>query len=144
MTEYQEEGSRESGMDAGVGRSQWWDVWNQFMAHRGALAGMIIFSLIVFAVLAGPPVYWNDPQFVPAGRDFIELRDTRPIYVTLWDADAKIDWMHPLGTDNLGRDSLARLPVGGPRINCSGFHCNAAEPRDRHCRRSTRRLLQAA
>ena len=96
-----------------VGRSQWWDVWKQFRTHRGALVGMIVFTSIIMTVLIGPFVYWNDPQFVPAGRDFITLRDTRPFYVALWDAGAKINWAHPLGTDNLGRDILARLLSGG-------------------------------
>ncbi len=107
----------EQTIDRGTGteisRSQWWDVWKQFRTHRGALVGMIVFTSIILTVLIGPFVYWNDPQFVPAGRDFITLRDTRPIYVALWDAGAKINWAHPLGTDNLGRDILARLLSGG-------------------------------
>jgi peptide/nickel transport system permease protein len=35
-------------------RSQWWDVWDQFSTHRGALIGMIVFGLILFCVLLGP------------------------------------------------------------------------------------------
>ncbi len=94
-------------------RSQWADVWDQFKAHRGAMWGAAIFIAIVLLVIAGPWIYWNDPQFVPTGRDFLTLRDTRPIYVGLWDADAKTNWLHPLGTDNLGRDILGRLLIGG-------------------------------
>jgi len=63
--------------------------------------------------LLGPEVYWNDPQSVPTGRAFIELKDMRPVYSLLWDAGAKAAWSHPLGTDNLGRDTLARLLSGG-------------------------------
>jgi peptide/nickel transport system permease protein len=37
----------------------------------------------------------------------------RPIYVALVDPAAKVSWAHPLGTDNLGRDTLARLLSGG-------------------------------
>ena len=94
-------------------RSQWADVWDQFKAHRGAMWGAAIFLTIVFLVVAGPWIYWNDPQFVPTGRDFLTLRDTRPIYVGLWDGDAKVNWLYPLGTDNLGRDILGRLLTGG-------------------------------
>ncbi|MEO0915636.1 MAG: ABC transporter permease, partial [Pseudomonadota bacterium] len=94
-------------------RSQWADIWDQFKSHRGAMWGAGIFLFIVLMVIVGPWVYWNDPQFVPTGRDFLELRDTRPIYVALWDADAKVNWLHPLGTDNLGRDILGRLLIGG-------------------------------
>lgn len=94
-------------------RSQWADIWAQFRSHRGAMWGAYIFFFIILMVVAGPWVYWNDPQFVPTGRDFLELRDTRPIYVALWDSGAKVNWLHPLGTDNLGRDTLGRLLTGG-------------------------------
>ncbi len=94
-------------------RSQWADIWDQFRNHRGAMWGAGIFLFIVLMVVAGPWVYWNDPQYVPTGRDFLTLRDTRPIYTVLWDSDAKVNWAYPLGTDNLGRDILGRLLIGG-------------------------------
>ncbi|MEM6387637.1 MAG: ABC transporter permease [Pseudomonadota bacterium] len=94
-------------------RSQWADIWVQFRSHRGAMWGAGIFIFIILMVVAGPWVYWNDPQFVPTGRAFLDLRDTRPIYTALWDADAKVNWLYPLGTDNLGRDILGRLLIGG-------------------------------
>ncbi len=94
-------------------RSQWADVWAQFKSHRGAMIGAWIFIAIVVLTIVGPFVYWNDPKVVPTGRDFLTLRDTRPIYTILWDADAKVNWAYPLGTDNLGRDILGRLLTGG-------------------------------
>ena len=94
-------------------RSQWADVWAQFKSHRGAMIGAWIFIVIVLLTIVGPFVYWNDPKIVPTGRDFLTLRDTRPIYTILWDADAKVNWAYPLGTDNLGRDILGRLLTGG-------------------------------
>jgi peptide/nickel transport system permease protein len=97
----------------GNARSQWWDVWDQFKTHRGALFGAFVFFVIVAGVYVGPLIWRVDPQFLPQGRDFLNLRDTRPIWVGLFDADAKVNWAHPLGTDNLGRDTLARLMMGG-------------------------------
>jgi peptide/nickel transport system permease protein len=94
-------------------RSQWWDVWHQFKSHRGALAGATVFLLILVFVFLGPLVYWNSATQVPTGRAFVEARDTRPIYTALWDSTAKVNWAYPLGTDQLGRDSLARLMFGG-------------------------------
>ncbi|MYA88731.1 MAG: ABC transporter permease [Boseongicola sp. SB0662_bin_57] len=94
-------------------RSQWADIWDQFKRHRGAMWGGAVFLCIILMTIAGPWVYWNDPKFVPTGRDFLELRDTRPIYVALWESSAKVSWTHPLGTDNLGRDTLGRLLAGG-------------------------------
>ena len=94
-------------------RSQWADIWDQFKRHRGAMWGGAIFLCIILMTIAGPWIYWNDPKFVPTGRDFLELRDTRPIYVALWEPSAKVSWAYPLGTDNLGRDTLGRLLAGG-------------------------------
>jgi peptide/nickel transport system permease protein len=94
-------------------RSQWRDVWDQFKSHRGALAGATIFALILAFVYLGPLLYWQSATQVPTGRAFIELRDTRPIYTAIWDETAKVNWAHPLGTDQLGRDTLARLMFGG-------------------------------
>ncbi|MDH5797050.1 MAG: ABC transporter permease [Paracoccaceae bacterium] len=94
-------------------RSQWWDVWDQFKKHRGALIGALVFLLIFSAVFLGPLIYAQDAKFVPTGRDFIRLKDMRPIYTVLWDSGAKVDWAHPLGTDNIGRDTMARLMLGG-------------------------------
>ena len=94
-------------------RSQWWDVWDQFKKHRGALIGALVFALILFGVFVGPLIYWNDAQYVPTGREFLKLKDMRPVYVGLWESGAKISWMHPLVTDNIGRDTLARMMSGG-------------------------------
>jgi peptide/nickel transport system permease protein len=94
-------------------RSQWAEVWQQLKAHKGAMGGAYLFGFIVLAVLIGPIIWHADPTFLPQGRDFINLRDTRPIYTALWDSGAKVNWAHPLGTDNLGRDTLARLMYGG-------------------------------
>ncbi|NIZ12361.1 ABC transporter permease [Phaeobacter sp. HF9A] len=94
-------------------RSQVRDIWDQFKSHRGALFGGCLFLIIVLGVVVGPFVYWNDAKFLPTGRDFIKLRDMRPIYHALWDSGAKVSWVYPLGTDNLGRDTLARLMFGG-------------------------------
>ena len=35
-------------------RSQWWDVWDQFKSHKGALAGAAVFVSILVGVVFGP------------------------------------------------------------------------------------------
>ncbi len=77
-------------------RSQWLDVWDQFKTHRGALIGGILFILIVVAVYLGPYLWGIDPT----GID-IRARNQGP------------SWAHPFGTDQLGRDMLARMMAGG-------------------------------
>ena len=77
-------------------RSQWWDVWDQFRRHRGAMMGMIVFVSIILFVTLGPYLWTLDPTF----NDY-RARLEGPSAA------------HPLGTDQLGRDTLARLMTGG-------------------------------
>lgn len=88
--------------------SQWRDVWDQFRKHKGALMGGSFLLLITLGVLFGEYIWTVDPQKLD-----IRNKDVRPIYSILWNSDAKVQWAHPLGTDNLGRDALANMIVGG-------------------------------
>jgi len=90
------------------GRSQWWDVWDQFKTHKGALIGAAFLIFITLFVLIGPLIWQVDPQKLD-----IRNKDLRPIYTVIWDGDAKVSWTRPLGTDNLGRDILSNLMAGG-------------------------------
>ena len=76
--------------------SQSLDVWRQFRSHRGAMAGMLILGLILVAVIAGPWLWHVDPTEI-----VMRARNRGPSIA------------HPLGTDQLGRDMLARLMAGG-------------------------------
>ncbi len=77
-------------------RSQWWDVWDQFKTHKGALLGAGFFIFIVVAVVIGP---WLWP--IPYDAIDIRARNQGPSLA------------HPFGTDQLGRDTLARMLKGG-------------------------------
>ena len=77
-------------------RSQWRDVWDQLKHHRGAMAGGAIFLLIVIVVFLGPLFWTIDPTYID-----IRARNQGP------------NWAHPFGTDQLGRDTLARMMAGG-------------------------------
>ena len=77
-------------------RSQWHDVWDQFKRHRGALAGGVLFLLIIVVVYLGPLVWPIDATYID-----IRARNEGP------------SWAHPFGTDQLGRDTLARMMAGG-------------------------------
>ncbi|NRB00561.1 MAG: ABC transporter permease, partial [Rhodobacteraceae bacterium] len=67
-------------------RSQWWDVWDQFKSHRGALLGSGFLIFITLAVLFGPYIWTLDPQKLD-----IRAKDIRPIYYAIWDGGAKVD-----------------------------------------------------
>ncbi|WP_210878548.1 ABC transporter permease [Roseovarius autotrophicus] len=77
-------------------RSQWRDVWDQFRSHRGALIGSIVLFVIIAGVFLGPLVWPYDATFID-----IRARNQGP------------SWAHPFGTDQLGRDMLARMMAGG-------------------------------
>jgi len=94
-------------------RNHWWDVWDQFRTHKGAMVGLVIFAVIVLGVFLGPFVWTADPTNIPPVVEMLKQRDMRPIYTVLWDSGAKVSWANPLGTDNLARDNLARLMYGG-------------------------------
>lgn len=77
-------------------RSQWADVWRQFSHHRGAMVALVLFVLIILFVTVGPYLWTVDATFVN-----IRARNQG------------LSAAHPLGTDQLGRDMLARLMAGG-------------------------------
>jgi peptide/nickel transport system permease protein len=72
------------------------EAWRRFRRHRLALAGALILGLMVLAVLFGP-LLWQVP-------------------INEIDFGAKLrgpSLAHPLGTDDLGQDLLARMLYGG-------------------------------
>lgn len=85
-----------AGTPAARSYSVWAQVRMRFLRHRLAVAGAVTFAAIALAVLFGPVVYR-----VPIDRiDFAQ-------------ALAGPSLAHPLGTDHLGEDLLARLLYGG-------------------------------
>jgi len=79
--------------------SPWKDGWKRLRRNRMAFAGGIVFLAIAIAALIGP---WLVLQYNGSGYDTLDLQ-TR-----LADSSLK----HPLGTDTLGRDLLARVLYG--------------------------------
>lgn len=80
------------------------DVWRQFKKHKGAMAGLVVLTIIVLATVFGPLLYSIDPYLIETVN-----------------ASAGPSLDHPLGTDNLGRDVLARLLIGGRISLAVGF-----------------------
>jgi peptide/nickel transport system permease protein len=90
--------------DAAVAKpvSQGRAVWQQFRTHKGAMAGLMILSLLLAFVLIGPLIWRVDPAFInPDAAQMIKTRNKPP------------SLQYPLGTDQLGRDMLARMMAGG-------------------------------
>ena len=83
-------------------RSPWADIWAQFKTHKGALAGLIVFVLLLAFVFIGPIVWTKDPTYIPSNAaEMIKGRNKSMSFVS------------PMGTDQLSRDILARMMKGG-------------------------------
>jgi peptide/nickel transport system permease protein len=72
------------------------EAWRRFRRHRLAVAGSFTLGLLFLAVLLGP-LLWQ----VPINEIDFSRRLQGP------------SWQHPLGTDDLGQDLLARMLYGG-------------------------------
>ncbi len=80
------------------------EAWHRFRRHRLAFAGAAILLFMVLAVLLGPWL-WQVP-------------------INEIDFSARLkgsSWPHPLGTDDLGQDLLARMLYGGRISIAVGF-----------------------
>jgi peptide/nickel transport system permease protein len=76
--------------------SQWKDVWDQFKSHKGAMIGMAFFVLVSLAVILGPWLWHLEPNTID-----IRAKNQGPSLA------------HPMGTDQLGRDTFAAMLQGG-------------------------------
>ena len=72
------------------------DAWRQFRKHKLAMVAMGILLLVMAMVMAGPLFWHTDPE-----------------YIDIIAAYSNMNAEHPFGTDNLGRDTLARTIWGG-------------------------------
>ena len=79
------------------------DVWRQFKRHKGAIVGLVLIVLIVLASVVGPFISQD------------------PYAIDTLSANQPPSGEHLLGTDNLGRDVLARVLVGGRISLAVGF-----------------------
>ncbi|NJN83664.1 MAG: ABC transporter permease [Caldilineaceae bacterium] len=82
-------------------RTLWGDVWVRFRQHTLAMAGLTVWFILVFGVAVGPTIYPVDPD-----------------HINIVDSSQPPSLDHPFGTDDLGRDLLARNIYGG-RISLS-------------------------
>jgi peptide/nickel transport system permease protein len=72
------------------------ETWRRFRRHRLAMASSVVLGLLILGVVVGPWI-WT----VPINEIDFTAQLERP------------SWKHPLGTDDLGQDLLARVMYGG-------------------------------
>lgn len=77
------------------------DAWREFKRNKLAVFGLVAMVFLALAVLFGPYLYPTDPQYIDMAKANLSPRSG-----------------HWFGTDDLGRDGLARILFGG-RITIS-------------------------
>jgi oligopeptide transport system permease protein len=93
------------------GTSLWRDARRRLFRNRLAVVGLVIVAVIVVSSIVGPPIiarvtgYTYD--YIPRDAELIEA------FPPLTGPDGSFAWTHPMGTDNAGRDILARVLLGG-------------------------------
>ncbi|HKY42052.1 MAG TPA: ABC transporter permease, partial [Pyrinomonadaceae bacterium] len=94
------------------GTSLWRDAWRRLLKNKLAVCGLIVVILIIIASLVGPTIikrtFGFTPDSIPTGD--IKLAQSFPPFTG---PDGEFSWLHPMGTDNLGRDQFARVLQGG-------------------------------
>ena len=87
------------------------DAWRRLLKNKLAVFGIIVVLVLTVASLIGPPIIKSTTGFT---YDYIprevELLKSFPPFTGL---NGKFSWAHPMGTDNSGRDLLARVLLGG-------------------------------
>jgi oligopeptide transport system permease protein len=85
------------------GTSLWKDAWKRLLKNKLAVFGLIVLAVMIVAVVVGPIIIrWTTgltADYIPAEGDLIKSFPP--------------SGQHPMGTDEAGRDMLARVLQGG-------------------------------
>ncbi len=88
------------------GTSLWGDAWKRLLKNKLAVFGLIVLGIMIIAVIIGPAIIrWATgftADYIPSDVGNGELVKSFPPSV-----------QHPMGTDDAGRDLLARVLQGG-------------------------------
>ena len=94
------------------GTSLWRDAWRRLLKNKLAVFGLVVVVLITLASIAGPAIIKRTFGFTP---DYIPSSDMKLVrsFPPFKGPNGEFSWKHPMGTDNAGRDQLARVLQGG-------------------------------
>jgi len=93
------------------GTSLWRDAWRRLLRNKLAVFGMCAVIVIALASIVGPAVIRKSTGYtydsIPRNSNL-----TKP-FAPFRGPAGQFSWAHPMGTDNAGRDILARVLSGG-------------------------------
>ena len=94
-----------------IGTSLWKDAWKRLKRNRLAVMGMAVVSFVILASALGPPIIRGLTGYT---YDYIPSDPKLLVSLPPFTApDGSFSWTHPMGTDDAGRDILARVLLGG-------------------------------
>lgn len=88
------------------GASLWRDAWKRLLRNKLAVFGMVVLAVMVVAVIIGPAIIRWTTGFT---ADYVPSRIEQGDLVRSFSPSLQ----HPMGTDDAGRDILARVLQGG-------------------------------
>ena len=94
-----------------AGTSLWRDAWRRLLRNKLAAFGIAAVVIVALASFLGPTLIKSSTgysyDFIP--RDASLTKSFAPFQ----GPDGRFSWTHPMGTDNVGRDIMARVLSGG-------------------------------
>ncbi len=97
-------------------RSLWGDAWRQFRRHKPAMVGLTIITVFILFCFVGI-YFWDLPHNSPYVYETnVRIGGSSTVMNMTTFEDETV--FHPLGTDEMGQDMLARIMFGG-RISLS-------------------------
>src|SRR5215218_6946982 len=94
------------------GTSLWRDAWRRLLKNKLAVFGLVVVVVVTIAAIVGPTlikrVFGFTPDYIPSHDP--RLTQSLPPFTG---PNGEFSWAHPMGTDNSGRDQLARVLQGG-------------------------------
>jgi oligopeptide transport system permease protein len=94
------------------GTSLWRDAWRRLLKNKLAVFGLVVVVIVTISSIVGPTLIKRFFGFTPDYIPSHDLKLTRS-FPPFTGPDGEFSWLHPMGTDNAGRDQLARVLQGG-------------------------------
>ncbi len=88
------------------GTSLWQDAWKRLRKNKLAMVGLVVLGVMLLAVIIGPQIIRMTTGFT---ADYVPSQVEEGDLVRSFPPS----WQHPMGTDDAGRDLLARVLQGG-------------------------------
>ena len=88
------------------GTSLWKDAWKRLLKNRLSVFGMIVLAIMLLAVIVGPQIIRMTTGYT---ADYVPSQVEEGDLVQSFPPSSQ----HPMGTDDAGRDMLARVLQGG-------------------------------